>query len=224
MLGFTVYIMKKTNIIRILVAITLLSIVVMTICLAMLREGPQQHLTDFGPMPEFTLLDQDGQSWASSSFEGSTILISFLYTKCLDSCPILAHRLSYIHKELSQSDLFTENLLFVSIVLDDGPLDAAELQTYRETANLPDKNWVLLTGTRKQVTDLMTEGFKLALNIEPSIHVHADGSLHRHAEGSIAISHSNRLILVDQSRSIRRYYDGLSIEPTNLIADLSKFQ
>ena len=216
--------MKNTNIIRILIAITLLSIVVMTICFAMLRKGPQQDLTAFGPMPEFTLVDQGGQSWSSSNFEGSAILISFLYTKCLDSCPVLTHRLSYIHKELGQSGLLTENLLFVSIVLDDGPLDAATLQLYQETANLPDKNWVLLTGTREQITGLVTKGFKLALNIEPSIHVHSDGSLHRHAEGSIAISHSNRLILVDQSGGIRRYYNGLTVEPSILIADLSKIQ
>tara|TARA_Y100000588_G_C14169676_1_gene888553 strand:+ start:536 stop:862 length:327 start_codon:yes stop_codon:yes gene_type:complete len=108
--------------------------------------------------------------------------------------------------------------------LDDGPLDAPKLQIYQKTANLPDENWDLLTGNQEQITNLVTEGFKLALNIEPSIHVHADGSLHRHAEGSIAISHSNRLILVDQSQNIRRYYDGLNVEPTNLIRDLSEIQ
>ena len=216
--------MQKTNIIRILFVITLLSIIVMTICYTILRESSQQDLTTFGPMPEFTLLDQEGQPRSSSSFEGSPVLINFLYTKCLDTCPLLVHRLSYIHTELSQRGVFTDNLLFVSIILDDGPLDASKLQIYQKTANLPDENWDLLTGNQEQVTNLVTEGFKLGLNIEPSIHVHVDGSLHRHAEGSIAISHSNRLILVDQSQNIRRYYDGLNVEPTTLIKDLSEIQ
>ena len=216
--------MQKANITRILFVITVLSIIVMTICYTLLRENPQQDLTTFGPIPEFTLLDQDGQPRSSSSFEGSAALISFLYTNCLDTCPLLVHRLSYIHKELRQKGLFTDNLLFVSIILDDGPLDSPKLQIYQKTANLPDENWDLLTGNQEQITNLVTEGFKLALNIEPSIHVHADGSLHRHAEGSIAISHSNRLILVDQSQNIRRYYDGLNVEPANLIRDLSELQ
>ena len=216
-----VNILRQHNLIRILLLTVLLLLLIIIIGFAKIRETSKPGLDNFGPIPEFTLLDAKGRLWNPSDFGDSIVVLSFLYTKCLDTCPLLINRLSFLHKELTSKGLFRENLLFASIVLDPELLDPEEMINYQRSVNMNGDNWILLTGTREQLKSLVTDGFKLAFSIEPSIHMHSDGSLHRHADGPLAIAHSNRFILIDSSRNIRRYYDGLTLNLDDLITDIN---
>ena len=214
-------ILRQHNVIRILLLTALLLLLIIVVSFGKIREIANPDLDNFGPVPEFRLLDAKGQFWNPSDFGDSIVVLSFLYTKCLDTCPLLINRLSFLHKELTTKGLFRGNLLFASIVLDPELLSPEEMVKYQRSANMNENNWILLTGTREELKSLVTDGLKLAFSVEPSIHTHSDGSLHRHADGPLAIAHSNRFILIDDSRNIRRYYDGLTLNIDDLIQDIN---
>jgi protein SCO1/2 len=43
------------------------------------------------PAPDFRLRNQDGDSISMRSLRGRPVVVTFLYTTCQDSCPIMAH-------------------------------------------------------------------------------------------------------------------------------------
>src|SRR5712691_11958577 len=53
--------------------------------------GPwaEEPLPVFWPVPPFTLTDQLGRQFGSNDLSGRAVLLSFVYTNCPDTCPLL---------------------------------------------------------------------------------------------------------------------------------------
>ena len=84
--------------------------------------GGDEHEYDFNgieydpasPAPDFTLIDQNGNSVALSDFEDKVIVIAFTYTICPDVCLTIEANLDYIDEEMSTE----EDLILLSITID----------------------------------------------------------------------------------------------------------
>ena len=71
-------------------AVALLAVTAVGITVA-LHVGPwaEEPLPVFWPAPSFMLIDQQGRPFTSSDLSGRAALLSFVYTNCPDTCPLL---------------------------------------------------------------------------------------------------------------------------------------
>lgn len=96
--------------------------------------------------PDFTLTDGlTGSAVSLSSLRGRVVALSFLYTRCQDTCPLTAAKF-----RAAQNTLGTDAVHFVAVSVDpDGDTPAA-VRAFSEKYELS-AGWRYLIGTRAQL-------------------------------------------------------------------------
>jgi protein SCO1 len=77
---------------RVAPALTLVTLA--TLMLVQVHDAPQQTLQQqplpkIAPAPEFSLTSQDGGQVTLSDFRGKVVAVTFIYTLCTSTCPVL---------------------------------------------------------------------------------------------------------------------------------------
>jgi len=110
-------------------------------------------------LPDVTLLNQNGQRVSLLSLKGKPVLFDFIYASCPGPCLVLTARMKQIANELGPA--LGKDVRFVSVSVDPEHDHPRELLTYanNQAANLD--GWLFLTGTPKQIDDVMA-GFNLS--------------------------------------------------------------
>lgn len=115
------------------------------------RVVQQETQTEFTPYPaaDFTLTDQDGQSFTLSSLRGKVVLLDFIFTHCPGPCPLLSLKFSQLQKQLG--DRFGTDVILLSVTIDPRHDTPEVLRDYakRYEANL--SGWKFLTGATKDI-------------------------------------------------------------------------
>ena len=52
--------------------------------------------------PDFTLLNQDGESVTLSDYSDKVVVVAFIYTSCPDVCLAISANLAWIHQNLGE--------------------------------------------------------------------------------------------------------------------------
>jgi cytochrome oxidase Cu insertion factor (SCO1/SenC/PrrC family) len=107
------------------------------------------HQVSRGEVPDFTLIDQDGNNVSLYQTKGSILVVGFIFTRCPDVCPIITQSLKSV--EMGLSDEYREHVEFMSVSLDPRYDTPEMLKQYTEFHEV---NWSHLTGdyeTMKQV-------------------------------------------------------------------------
>lgn len=151
----------------------------------------KKNLEKLGELPSFTMLSAaTHKNVRKEDLLGNVWVANFIFTRCAGPCPILTSNMSKL-----QEDLPKEVRLITFTV--DPDWDKAEvLARYAKSFNADTSRWLFLTGTKKELYDLVYAGFKLSVLEEP-----------KNQAGSRVI-HSTKLVLVDKKGTIRGYYDG----------------
>src|SRR5438552_8813688 len=161
----------------------------------------QRTVSSYGTVPEFVLVNQDGQNFGSAQLRGKIWIADFIYTTCPGPCPMISGRMSELQKPLEKSDVH-----LVSFSVDPEKDTPAVLRGYAEKLQAEPGRWDFLTGRKSAIYKLSHDGFK---------HAVSDGS---DAEGLPV--HSTRMVLVDRRGQIRGYYDATEPDAiTKLVAD-----
>jgi cytochrome oxidase Cu insertion factor (SCO1/SenC/PrrC family) len=163
----------------------------------------QRTISNYGTVPSFELVNQDGQPFGSAQLRGKIWIADFIFTTCPGPCPMISTRMSELQKPLEKTDVH-----LVSFTVDPKKDTPQVLLGYAEKLQARPGRWDFFTGPQSTIYNLSRSGFKLAVS---------DGS----EETGIPV-HSTRIILVDRYGEIRGYYD--AIEPdavTKLVADTS---
>jgi protein SCO1/2 len=158
----------------------------------------QRTVSSYGNVPEFTLVNQDGNNFGSADLRGKVWIADFIYTTCPGPCPMISSRMSELQKPFEKTDVH-----LISFSVDPAKDTPAVLRTYAERLQAEPGRWDFLTGPQSTIYNLSRNGFKLALGEEKGVPIH-----------------STRMILVDRHGAIRGYYD--AVEPdavTKLVAD-----
>ena len=153
-------------------------------------------LPKYSQLPAFQLTGQDGKPWSSAKLDGKVWIASFVFTTCKNSCPMLSLQM----KRLSGSLPLGDGFALVSFTVDPDHDTPARLREYAKAMGADDPRWVFLTGSKKDLKNLIMGGFKLTA--EP-------GDKERDERGNPDILHSSKLVLVDKHGMVRGYYDGL---------------
>lgn len=106
--------------------------------------------TDLGSTtaPDFSLTDQFGHKISLSQFRGQPVVLTFLYTRCPDVCPLTAEKLHVAQTQLGK-DAAKVEMLAVSV---DPIGDTQEAALTFSQMHRLDSNWHYLIGTQGQLS------------------------------------------------------------------------
>ena len=95
-----------------------------------------------GPIESFQLTDQNEDTFAFDTDSQGVVVVSFMFTRCPDVCPVLTQSLKSTQFELSEREL--DDVTFVSISVDPEHDTPEVLKQYTELHGV---DWPHLTGT-----------------------------------------------------------------------------
>ncbi len=139
-------------------------------------------------LPDFSLTDQSGASFALSDLHDKVWVADFIFTSCATICPPMTIQMASLQDEFT-----AEEVHFVSFSVDPERDTPEVLFRYADDYGADGSRWTFLTGQKEAIYQLAHEGFNLAAG-------------HRGSE----ILHSTRFVLVDQNQRVRGYYDSRS--------------
>jgi protein SCO1/2 len=117
--------------------------------LASSRDAPQQAsveapLPKIAPAPEFALTSQDGAQVALADFRGKVVAVTFIFTLCTATCPVLTPMMSFVQDQLGSD--FGTKIAFVSITVDPERDTPQVLKEYAQAFGANLAGWSFLTG------------------------------------------------------------------------------
>lgn len=143
------------------------------------------------PVPDATLVDQDGRSFTLSSYKGRPLALTFIYTRCPDEefCPLMNQHFQAVQRAIrSTPGLGDARLLSISF---DPEYDTPAVLS--EQARLVEADadvWRFATGTLEDVAGIARRfGVTVTRDDGPAI-VHNLGTAVIDAQGRLAALHS----------------------------------
>jgi protein SCO1/2 len=94
--------------------------------------------------PDFTLLDSRDHRLKLSELRGRVVLLSFIYTNCATTCPLLTHRMGLLQDRLKDAGLWPRSISFLSVTVDPERDVGSVLAEYAERFDAVDSNWRFL--------------------------------------------------------------------------------
>jgi len=159
------------------------------------KHHPQQVIAaeGFGWVQDFSLINQEGQTFGLKELKGNYWLTNFIFTRCAGPCPIISSKMAGLQKEYGKF----EGLKFVSFSVDPEYDQPSVLKKYAERYGALKDRWFFLTGKRDEVYNL----------IRGSFHLPTDEPNDDHDTNDMEILHSLHFVLVDPRAEIKGYFN-----------------
>ena len=159
------------------------------------------RLPMLGPAPAFALDSSRGKRVALSDLRGKVLLITFVFTTCTSSCPILTAKLAEIGRALGSD--FDTRYAFVAITVDPSNDTPARLRTYAAAFGAETPGWHFLTGAPSDISAVVLRYGAYAKQI-----------------GGGGVDHLFLTSLVDRAGMLRVQYLGTRFDPREMQQDL----
>jgi len=158
--------------------------------LAGCRAG-EESLGDYGAMPDFELRDQRDERVRAADLRGRVLVVDFIFTTCPDVCPLLTQQLVGLRKQLGADGRVT----YVSFSVDPEHDTPSKLKQFATLHGADQPDWHFLTGPLEAVREVVTRGFKQAMQLEPE----QPGKPRN-------VLHGSHFVLVDRAGTIRGFF------------------
>jgi protein SCO1/2 len=157
-------------------------------------------LPRIGPAPAFTLTDQHSRPFSLRDVQGRVAVVTFIFTSCSDTCPLLTSKLVAIQRQLGPDQ---SRVHFVGITVD--PLNDTPpvLKRYAEAHSADPARFSFLTGSFEQITDVSKRYAVFFKQQKPG-----------------SVDHTFLTSIVDQQGTLRVQYLGWRFDPKEFLADL----
>jgi protein SCO1/2 len=120
---------------------------------ALAHDAPHdERLPMMGQAPEFALTSQDGETVRLADYKGRVVALTFIFTSCADTCPLLTDKMARVQDELGE--LFGPRIAFVSITVDPERDTPAVLKDYAVAYDANLSGWAFLTGTPDAIREV----------------------------------------------------------------------
>jgi protein SCO1 len=116
------------------------------------RISEDPPLPKIAPAPEFTLTSQDGAQVSLADFRGKVVAVTFIYTFCTDTCPVLTPMMSFVQDRLGSD--FGTKIAFVSITVDPERDTPEMLKEYAQAFGANLDGWAFLTGAPDTIREV----------------------------------------------------------------------
>lgn len=137
-----------------------------------------------GDAPNFELVDQNDSSIRLSDFRGKLVVLTFMDSKCEDTCPLTAVHFREVYRQLDQDEAEQVIFLGVNVNLEANAV-ADMLETTRAWHLDEIPSWHFLTGSREQLMPVWNE---YGVSAAPS----PDGHSIMHTPGTFLIDASGK--------------------------------
>jgi len=120
--------------------------------LAATPEGREADRVQTGEVvPDFGLINQDGQAFRLRDFRGKAVLLTFIYTRCPipNFCPLMSKNFAELQQRLSKE--FPGKYQMLSISIDPGFDRPEVLKEYGGRYGAQGKDWSFATGEAEQI-------------------------------------------------------------------------
>ena len=185
-----------------------LALAVATAAAALMWSAPREisheaepALPKIAPAPQFTLISQDGKQVALADLGGKVVAVTFIFTLCSATCPMLTPMMSLVQDQLGPD--FGTNVTFVSITVDPERDTPETLKLYAQMYGADVPGWHFLTGEPPIIHDLARRYGVFASKT-------ANGD----------IEHSFLTSIVDRHGTIRVQYLGVRFDPEEFRHDI----
>lgn len=160
-----------------------------------------ERLAEVGPAAEIVLTAQDGNRFTLSQTRGKVVAVSFTYTKCADTCPILTSTMVSIQNRLGSD--FGAQVFFVTISMDPEADRPDVLKRYANALGCDLRGWAFLTGTEPEIQK-----------------VARDYGVFRRKRDDGEVDHTLLTSIIDRSGTTRVQYIGTRFDPDEFLHDL----
>ena len=166
-------------------------------------QGAQKDeiLSKIGPAPAFTLTTQAGKRLSLKDLGGKVVAITFIYTGCVDTCPLLTAKMSGLQPHFGSN--FGSKVFFISITVDPERDTPAVLKRYAEARRANTAGWAFLTGSPAEIQEVARH-YGIYYKKKP--------------RGDV--DHTFLTSLVDQSGILRVQYMGVRFSPDEMLRDV----
>lgn len=177
------------------------------------KDGKMRTDTQWHRVRNFTLTDQLGRRFSLDDLKGKIVVINTFFTRCPNICPGLTRNIRKLQKSYEERKnkkvTDTSVVNFLSLSVDPERDSVAALKRFADRFAVNSDNWVMLTGSKKEIYDLMLNELKIPAQDGESI----DSNF----------IHTERIVLLDKYHVVRGYYDGLdSVAMSKLAGDIGK--
>jgi protein SCO1 len=173
----------------------------LTLSPSLANSADKAPLPIIGPAPAFTLDSSRGSRIALVDLRGKVLAVTFIFTTCTDSCPILTTKLAEIGRALGSD--FGPRIAFVAISVDPLNDTPTRLRDYAGAHRADAAGWHFLTGAPGDI-DRVVRGY--GAYAKPN------------ASGSV--DHLFITSLVDRRARVRVQYLGTRFDPREMQRDL----
>jgi protein SCO1 len=150
-----------------------------------------KKLDDFGPVPQFSLIDEHGQTITLNAFKGHVWVADLIFTHCTSICPMLTSKMFALQQALKDQP----DVKLASFSVDPTHDRPDTLLRYSAMHHADTKQWSFLTGAVPTIYTVAKMGFHLPLDSVGG-------------EQTTPIIHSPRFVIIDQHGHMRGYYNG----------------
>ncbi len=163
--------------------------------------GKVVYDTIYHQVPDFKLYDQDNKLITQKSFEGKIVLVNFFFTQCPVLCKEVNRNIALLAGNFQKNSM----IRFASITVDPATDNITVLKTYANSLKADENQWKFLTGDTATIYSLSRNGFLVT-------------AVNGHARPENFI-YSEKLMLIDQDRRVRGYYNGTSMNEMATLND-----
>jgi protein SCO1/2 len=165
------------------------------------QASQQQPLPKIGPAPGFALTSQDGADVSLADLYGKVVAVTFIFTLCSNTCPVLTPMMSLVQDRLGRE--FGTKVAFVSITIDPERDTPEILKLYAQMHGADLAGWSFLTGSPSVIRDLAR---RYGVFVSTSANDDVD--------------HSFLTSIVDKKGRLRVQYLGIRFDPEEFRSDL----
>ena len=163
---------------------------------------PQFKGLDLGktPAPDFRLTDQSRRTVALSDLRGKIVVLTFVYTKCVDICPVIAAKLSQVYDQLGDD---VPQVVFVAVSVSPEDDTPASIYEFSQRFHM-ERRWIYLNGSRAELQSVWQAYYLyIATPVPPNTQV----------------GHQTRVVLIDRAGRQRLHFSQ-DFDPDDLAHDL----
>lgn len=164
--------------------------------------GTVDSLPMEGHAYNFTLVNQTGDTVALHDSTGKVRLVSFIYTRCNASCPVVTAQMVQLQHDLARKGLIGNDVELMSITMDPSYDTESVLRKYQKQYGVAPVGWESLTGTHQAIDKTLTEYGVYAKKIDANQYVHTVAEF-----------------LIDKQGNIRKVY-GMDLSAQRAVKDI----
>ena len=167
--------------------------------IAKTEKGKKIFDTAWHRLPDFSLINQQGDTVSWAGLKGKVIVADFFFTHCPTICPQLTSNMRWLQQSINNSKRVGDKtpgfLHFLSFSIDPERDSVPRLKQWADRFQVNPEQWWLLTGNKKDIYDLAINEMKIGLVDGQGIDTN--------------FIHTDHFVLIDTNLHVRGYYHGL---------------